>query len=86
MAGERLTDLPCFAGTESAWRAEVPSPTGVPEIVVSPFAEDTACESSPLLALACWTSVALNLDPALATAAAAEDDALHPPNFPVLSK
>ena len=57
--------------TRSAWRAQVPSPTGTPEVVVSTAAEDTTCGAAPLLAPSCWPCVVLTSAPAVTTAAAA---------------
>ena len=37
--------------TASAWRVEVPSPTGKPEVVVSLAVEDTTGGAAPLLEL-----------------------------------
>ena len=60
--------------TSSVWRVEDPSPTGIPEVVVSAAAEDTTEGAAPLLELACWPCVMLT--PAVATAAAASASSL----------
>ena len=49
--------------TSSAWRAEVPPPTSVPEVVVSDAAEDTTWH------WACWPWIVLTSAPAHATGA-----------------